>query len=120
MGTTVVETKYDDINSNTPADETVSFGLDGVSYSIDLSATNADKLRKQFSHWIDHGRPDKVRGHRRGRKPGRKPGRPRRTTSAAARKEFNSKVREWAADNGIELGARGRIPDSVVEQYNNA
>ena len=34
------------------ADETVSFALDGVSYEIDLSSHNADKLRNGFAPWI--------------------------------------------------------------------
>lgn len=27
-------------------------------------------------------------------------------------------VREWAAAQGIELGARGRIPGSVIDSFN--
>jgi hypothetical protein len=34
----------DDIDGK-PADETVSFSLDGITYEIDLRAKNADKLR---------------------------------------------------------------------------
>ena len=33
----------DDVDGS-PADETVSFGLDGVSYEIDLSAANASRV----------------------------------------------------------------------------
>lgn len=41
----------DDVDGS-PADETVSFGLDGVSYEIDLSAENASALRDQLAKWI--------------------------------------------------------------------
>ena len=39
-----------------PADETVQFGLDGVSYEIDLSAENAKKLREHLQPWVNAGR----------------------------------------------------------------
>ena len=34
------------------ADETVPFGLDGVSYEIDLSAANAQKLRDALAAYV--------------------------------------------------------------------
>ena len=38
------------------ATETVSFGLDGSSYEIDLSSANADKIRKELALYIEHAR----------------------------------------------------------------
>ena len=38
------------------ADETISFGLDGVSYEIDLSKSNAAKLRDTLGEWTGHAR----------------------------------------------------------------
>jgi hypothetical protein len=29
-------------------------------------------------------------------------------------------VRAWAASNGIELSARGRLPKDVIQQYRDA
>ncbi|MEU5950328.1 histone-like nucleoid-structuring protein Lsr2, partial [Micromonospora sp. NPDC047465] len=31
-----------------------------------------------------------------------------------------ARIREWAADNGIEVSPRGKIPTAVVEQYRAA
>ena len=45
----------DDLDGST-ADETVTFGLDGVTYEIDLSAANAAKLRDDFASWVGHAR----------------------------------------------------------------
>src|SRR5215210_4474734 len=45
----------DDIDGSDAA-ETVSFGLDGVQYDIDLSAANADKLRESLAGYIGHAR----------------------------------------------------------------
>ena len=41
----------DDVDGG-PADETVKFGLDGVTYEIDLSKDNAEKLRDVLASWI--------------------------------------------------------------------
>jgi hypothetical protein len=39
----------------------------------------------------------------------------------AAQKEFNTKVREWAAANGHhDFKPRGRVPESVTEAYRRA
>jgi hypothetical protein len=41
----------DDLDGGVAA-ETVTFGLDGVSYEIDLSDKNAGKLRTSFREWL--------------------------------------------------------------------
>jgi hypothetical protein len=46
----------DDLD-NGPADETVTFSLDGVSYEIDLSHDNAAKLRDVLATYVGHARP---------------------------------------------------------------
>ena len=38
------------------ADETVTFALDGVTYEIDLTTANADKLRGLLNPYTDSGR----------------------------------------------------------------
>jgi hypothetical protein len=45
----------DDIDGGNAA-ETVSFALDGVSYEIDLSEANAQKLRDDLASWVGHAR----------------------------------------------------------------
>lgn len=30
-----------------------------------------------------------------------------------------SELRAWAAENGVECPAKGRVPESVLEAYNN-
>ncbi len=45
----------DDVDGS-PAAETVSFGLDGVQYQIDLSEGNATALREALAPYIGHGR----------------------------------------------------------------
>ena len=45
----------DDLDGGS-ADETVRFGLDGVSYEIDLSAANASELRSAVERFVNHAR----------------------------------------------------------------
>jgi hypothetical protein len=52
MAKTVIVKLTDDIDGG-DADETVSFGLDGRSYTIDLSAKNAAALRADLQRYID-------------------------------------------------------------------
>src|SRR6266516_2948238 len=96
----------DDLDGG-PAGETVRFGLDGAEYEIDLSKKNAAAFRRQLASFIDHARKA-GRGQRR---------RPGRTASS---RERSGGIRAWAKDQGIAVSERGRIPASVVEQYQAA
>jgi nucleoid-associated protein Lsr2 len=85
----------------------VRFGIGGAEYEIDLSAKNATAFRQQLAPFIDHAR-------KAGRGPRR---RPRRT---AASRDRGGGVRAWTKDHGIAVSDRGRIPASVVKQYQAA
>ena len=88
-----------------PADETVQFGLDGRQYEIDLSTTNAEKLREAL-------RPYAAAGRRAQGKSGRATG----TRSSSSSSE-TAKIRAWAKENGYEVSDRGRIHQSVKDAY---
>jgi nucleoid-associated protein Lsr2 len=96
----------DDLDGG-PADETVRFGRGGAEYEIDLSKKNAKTLRKQLTPFIDHAR-----------KTGR--GQRRRAGPTASSRERSGNIRAWAKKHGIAVSDRGRIPASVVEQYQAA
>jgi hypothetical protein len=99
----------DDIDKSSPADETVSFALDGVSYEIDLTAENAGKLRDDLAMWIGHA--ERTGGRR-------------STTRAGGRSAGRTRdlgaVREWARSNGYKVSDRGRISAEVQEAYDKA
>ena len=63
MAKKVTVTLVDDFDGAGSADETVEFGLDGVTYEIDLSSKNATKLRNDLKQWVAAGR--RVGGRRR-------------------------------------------------------
>jgi len=103
-----VEYKLVDDVDGTTAVETVSFSLDGVSYEIDLTASNAKKLRNDFAGWVGHARRSG------GRKGARKAG------AAAQRRGDLSAVRQWARKNGHQVSDRGRISADILAAYDKA
>ncbi|WP_100480519.1 histone-like nucleoid-structuring protein Lsr2 [Mycobacteroides abscessus] len=113
MAKKVTVTLVDDVDGEAAADESVEFGLDGVTYEIDLSSRNAEKLRKQLSAWVEHGR--KVSGRRNGRG-GLGSGRKRPSIDRAQ----SAAIREWASKNGHTVSSRGRIPAEVIDAFNAA
>ncbi|HZB67209.1 MAG TPA: Lsr2 family protein [Ornithinibacter sp.] len=99
----------DDVDKSSPADETVSFSLDGVSYEIDLTSKNATKLRDDLATWIGHA--ERTGGRR---SSGRSAGR------GSGRKADLGAVREWARQNGHKVSDRGRISAGVQAAYDKA
>lgn len=97
------------------AEETVSFALDGNNYEIDLSATNAAKLRDSMAEYVAHARRAGGRGTR-----GPSTGAPRRGRPARGDREQTHAIREWARTNGHKIGEKGRIPAHIVDAYNEA
>jgi hypothetical protein len=91
---------------------TVSFGLDGVTYEIDLTEANATNLRNALAEYVSHAR--------------RTGGRLKRGTASkadngsTASRERAQAIREWARRNGHEVSNRGRIPASLIEAFEAA
>lgn len=55
MAQKVLVSLVDDLDGS-EAEETVEFGLDGVSYQIDLSGENAEELRDALAQYVEHAR----------------------------------------------------------------
>ena len=108
----------DDIDGG-PADETVEFSLDGVTYSIDLSSDNAELLRATLDDFITRARRVGTAGTP-GRRGGatRKPAHPPR--SHRDRRNYADQVRRWANANGYNVSERGRISSTVHAAYAQA
>src|SRR3954447_19491537 len=101
MAQRVVVEKTDDTNGK-PADETVTFGLDGREFEIDLTSKNATALRKALDPYVQHGR--RV-GGRRARNAGSAGA---SSPSTRSNSEVDTKaVRRWANENGYTLSDRG-------------
>jgi hypothetical protein len=108
----VTVTLVDDIDG-TQAAETVKFAIDGKSYEIDLSKTNATKMRRALQPYVEHSR-----GARRTRKSSRRGSAAREAAAKNGKQDFiASDVRAWAKSRRIKVSPRGRIPGEVVERW---
>jgi hypothetical protein len=101
-----VEVHLEDDLDGGPAENTITFSLDGKDYEIDLSTANAEKLREALRPYAQAGR-----------KATRSSG-PRSTrTRAPGSDSDTAKIRAWAKENGHEVSDRGRIHQSVKDAY---
>lgn len=101
MATRTIVALEDDVDGG-PAAETLQFRLGTTDYEIDLNAGNAGRFRSDMAPFIAHAR---------------KAGRVRRPARPASAREHGANIRAWAREHGIEVSDRGRIPASVIEQY---
>jgi hypothetical protein len=114
MAKQVITLLTDDLDGG-EADRTVEFGLDGVSYTIDLSEKNAGKLRKALDPYLAVA----TRVGRSGGGDGRTARRTAPPVGGRSSRDQNQAIREWANKNGYEVSERGRIPSSIVEAFHN-
>jgi hypothetical protein len=112
MAKKVQVTLVDDLDDSVAA-QTVSFALDGATYEIDLSDSNAKKLRDSLAKYVAHARkagraPRGVIAPRGGRVPAR------------VDREQTRAIRDWARKNGHQVSDRGRVPSTVRDAYHAA
>lgn len=108
-----IELTDDLLDDGTPADETLTFALDGVTYEIDLSADNATKLRDALSSWIGVAR--RVSGRK---QVGRRGGSAARSAGNGAASA--NEIRAWAREQGMQVSERGRVRDEIRAAYEAA
>jgi len=97
----------DDLDGS-PDAKTISFGVDGVSYEIDLAAANKTRLAAAVAPYIAAGR--KAGRGRRGRA---------RQLAAGGRVD-RAAVRAWAREADLTVSEHGRISTEVMSQYEAA
>lgn len=109
MAQKVEVTLIDDIDGG-KADETITFGVDGTQYVIDLSRKNAEKLRKTIAPYVEAARKDRaVRQVGRGAQ-----------RKASAVGPDTSDVRTWAKAQGYEVSERGRVSKDLIVKFQEA
>ena len=114
-----VNVKFVDDLDGSDAAATVSFGLDGRVYEIDLSDDNAARLRDSLASFIAAARKSggsTTTGSRRAQK---------MTVSSGSRpqtldREQTAAIRAWARQNGHQVSNRGRISKTVVDAFQAA
>ncbi len=89
--------------------ETVVFSFDGTAYEIDACTEHANELRDKISPFVEHARRASAQGRGRKRQP-----------HGGAVRQQSSQIREWAKNRGLQVNERGRIPASIVAEYESA
>jgi hypothetical protein len=107
MARQIQEILIDDLDGGEAA-ETISFAIDGSAYEIDLSDSNAKKLRDALTPFVQHARRQSSP---------RKAPRGRASNPKALSREKSSEIRQWAKAHGLPVSERGRIASTVVEKY---
>jgi nucleoid-associated protein Lsr2 len=111
MAQKVLVQLVDDIDGHSGDDvSTIQFGLDGVTYEIDLNEPHAERLRGELSDYVGVAR--RVGGRiKRGTKP---------QSGSSAEPSEAGLIRQWGNANGFTLSNRGRIPGNVIDAYRQA
>lgn len=116
MATKTVTTMVCDLTGEEGPDvEEVQFGLNGVTYLIDLSAPKAAELAGFMATYVEHGR--RLGRASVGSPPRRLPSRASAPESDLSREE-RAEIRAWALPLKA-CGDRGRIPVEVIVAYHN-
>lgn len=100
MAKTVIEVITDDLDGSEGA-STVTFGLNGATWEIDLNEKNAAKLEKALEPFLAKAR--RAGG---------------RTKAGKSSGPSAADIRGWAKENGFNVPDRGRIPAEVKDAYN--
>jgi hypothetical protein len=108
VATQTTVTLVDDLDGDQAA-ETVTFGVDGRVFEIDLSPANAERLRGVFAPLVQAGR-------RRG-KPTPAQAAPKQRTTATVDREQAQAVRDWARSQGMPVADKGRISREVLAAF---
>jgi len=111
MAKRTIHMLVDDLDGG-EAEETVAFAVDGTQYEIDLSKKNAAKMRDALAPYV--AASTKVG---RAAAPAPRGAAPRASGSAAADRDQNRAIREWAQAKGIPVSDRGRIKQEIVDRY---
>lgn len=119
MAIQTTTTLIDDIDGS-EAGDTYTFGVDGTTYEIDLSDDNKAKLTDALSVFVAHARrvDSSSRRGRRARAVATKPAKP--ATKVTPDREQTTAIRNWARSQGLTVSDRGRLSQSIIEQFEAA
>jgi len=96
---------YDDKEIPEGQQRSLTFGIDGQDYEIDLCKKHGDRFGEVIHKFAQHAR-----------KPGQK-GASKRKRRTAANRQHSAEIRAWAKDQGMDVSDRGRIPGSVLAGF---
>lgn len=102
------------------ADETVQFGIDGITYEVELCAENAQRLRDAVEPFAAVARKVADAGVQPPPPPSARKGPAKTMKEAMSRREQLDAIRAWARAQGFDIADRGRIPITVQQAFERA
>ena len=119
MAQKTIVTLIDDLTGEEAEDiTTVEFGLEGVTYEIDLADDNAAQLRDKLSCYVAAAR--KTGGRRQSTRGADRSGRTNgngKVVGSGYNRDTLKAIREWAKQNGHNVSDRGRLPLNVIQAW---
>ena len=97
-------------DGNAEAEETLHFSLADTTYEVDVCGKHAQQIRDGLQPFVARARKASPATSSNRRRPGR----------PVAGRDQTAGIRAWAKDKGIQVNDRGRIPASVVKEYEAA
>jgi uncharacterized membrane protein YgcG len=106
-------------DDDTPGTETVAFAIDGSAYEIDVCDKHGRELRDSFAPYVGSARRGgSSRPARGGGRSGGSSG--GRGSRGGGDRQRTAEIRRWAREQGRQVPDRGRLPASIVEEYEAA
>jgi hypothetical protein len=99
---------YDDKEIPDGQHQSLAFGLDGQEYEIDLCKKHSDRFGEIVGKFAEHARRQSLKG-----------GTAKRKRRTVANRQRSAEIRAWAKGAGIEVSDRGRIPGSILADFEN-
>lgn len=98
--------------------EPVYFAVEGQEYRVDLVRKNKDELLDILSPFIRAGQPVT---RKKGKRSASAELAPKKSSRAAGSGNTDAQhIRDWARAQGMKVADRGRVPNDLIEAYNNA
>lgn len=109
MGVRTVTVKFDDLTGeDDPSAATVRLAFEGVQYELDLGERSRAALAEALQPFLAVATSTSGRTNGSGTKTKR-----RHAKASVSDRD----IRAWAVEYGIEVNAKGRLPDSIREAY---
>ena len=87
------------------ADVTIALAINGETYSMDLSNKNAEAFHAALGPWLSIATRNRA-------------DRDAAVSNHLVAVQQRAAIREWAIKQGMEVSARGRIPQELADEYN--
>lgn len=117
-----IEVTVDDLDGKTPSVKTLVLTVDGIAYELDLGEKNLARLHRALEPFTAVARTVQVKKARKRTTAKTTTAKAAATKPATRRRRKSTEpspnqIRAWAQENGIEVGAAGRVSKSVKDAF---